>query len=62
MKSYTQHDDTQHNFRALSFSVSLMLDVTYKPFMLSVVKLNFIMVSVMAPVERKGGRKSDPQD
>jgi hypothetical protein len=45
---------TQHNGRALSFSVSLMLDVTYNPFMLSVVKLNFIMLSVVAPVERKG--------
>ncbi len=40
---------TPHNDRALLHSVSLMLSVKYEPFRLKVVKLNVVMLIVVAP-------------
>jgi hypothetical protein len=58
MKRDTQHHDIQHNGRVVILSVVIlsftMLNVENNPFMLgvmlSVVMLNVIIVSVMAPV------------
>jgi hypothetical protein len=51
----TQHDETQHIGRVLKYcyaechlcSVSLMLRVTNKPFMLSVIMLNVVLLSAV---------------
>jgi hypothetical protein len=42
--NYTQHNDIQHNGRVLSV---IMLDVTYKPFAMSVFRLIVVMLSVV---------------
>ncbi len=47
----THHNDTQHNGRALSCRVSRVLSITYKPFMLSVIMINIVMLNVAAPME-----------
>ncbi len=48
------HNYTQHNGRLVlcwvSFMLSLVLSVTYKPFMLSVVMLNVIIPCAVAPL------------
>ncbi len=51
------HNDTQHKDTTLSkMALSLMLNVAWKPFMLSVgvlngVRLSVVMLSVLEPVE-----------
>ncbi len=45
----TQHNVTQHNGRTLLCWVSFMLSVKNKSLMLSVILLNVIMLSVVAP-------------
>ncbi len=52
--SYWMYNDTQHNAEHCYTQcrlcwVSLMLSVTYKPFMLSVIVLNANLLSVVAP-------------
>jgi hypothetical protein len=58
----TQHNDIQHNNKynvTLSImtdhcyaELSLMLRVTYKPFKLSVIMVNVVMLSVVEPLGR----------
>jgi hypothetical protein len=50
MKRDTQHNDTRHNGGAFLCYVSFMLSVTCKPHLLSVVKLNVAMLSVVVPL------------